>query len=104
MVYNLTNFTSEPSLFAFMNASNQITGGLFILLALGVLTVIIMVSLMRFGAGTAVSTALFVSSLVGMLLTLLGMVDVSFLPYFILPLAMAIVGVFIANRNTGGGL
>ena len=102
MTYNLTNFTAEPSLFSFMTAANQTTGGLFILMALVVLTLIITISLIRFGAGTAISTALFVTSLTGLMLTLVGMVDLTFLPYFVLPLAMAIVGVFIANRNGGG--
>lgn len=102
MTYNLTNFTTEPTLLGFMTAANQTTEGLFILLALGVLTIIIMMSLIQFGAGTAVSTALFITSLAGLFFTLVGLVSVTFLPYFILPLAMAIVGVFIANRNGGG--
>ena len=102
MTYNLTNYTTDPTLFSFVRAANQTTEGAFILLFLAALMIIITMSLIRHGAGTAISTGLFVSSLAGLLLTLVGFVDVTFLPYFVLPLAMAVVGVFIANRNGGG--
>lgn len=99
MSYNLTNFTGGTNPLTFMNAANEITGGMFYVGALISLFIIIFLATINRGFLPATATSSFSTTLAGIFLILSGGMSDTFLPYFILLLAVTVAGVYISSRR-----
>ena len=98
MTYNLSNFTAVRDPLQFLTASNELVGGLVFIGLLIALFFIITISLLREGIVIAAGMGMFVTSLAGLVLILAGVLSASFMAFFIVPLAIIIIGGFVRKQ------
>jgi len=99
MTYNLTNLTGTATPLSLMNGINEISNGQFYLGMLITLYIIIIMATIRNGSIPSFTSATFITSILGVILTLAGGINPTLLPYFIIGIGIAIGSAFIASRK-----
>lgn len=101
LTYNLTNISGSGSLTGFLGGIDGLTGGLFIILILLALFFVVLLGLINWGLFPALASSTLLTSVVGIVFILSGLLSSSYLAYFILlPAGVAIMG-FIMSRQEG---
>ena len=98
MTYNLSNFTAVTDPLEFLTAANELVGGLVYIGLLLALFMIITISLLREGIIIAAGMGMFITSLAGMILILAGVLSPTFMAFFIVPLAIIVIGGFVRKQ------
>jgi len=91
MAYNLTNLSGSTNILEVLQNADQIVDGMMSIGILIALLIIIFVMTLREGPLVAFGASTFITSIVGMLFILAGLIETSRLVWFILPLAIVIV-------------
>lgn len=99
MTYNLTNVTGGEGLYDTMVAVDQLTGNIFFFLVTIALFAILLISMLRNGFLPAVTTSGFITSVVGVLLIVSGLISDAYLVYYIIAGALAIAAAFVAGKG-----
>lgn len=99
MTYNLTNLTNSTDFLSMQVAINDITGGVLYLGLTGVLFVIILIGLLNRGLVPAVAVSSWITGIVGILLTIVGLVSDDWLAFYVVPMALAAGLLWVASRG-----
>jgi len=91
MAYNLTNLSGSTNILEVLQNADQIVDGMMSIGILIALLIIIFIMTLREGPLVAFGASTFITSIVGMLFILAGLIETSRLVWFILPLAIVIV-------------
>jgi hypothetical protein len=98
MTYNLSNFTDARDPLQMLTAANDMVGGLVFIGILIALFTIITVSLLKEGIVIAAGIGMFVTSLAGLVLILAGVLSPTFMVFFLVPLAIIVIGGFVRKQ------
>lgn len=101
-MYNLTNLTGgDPGFLNSMSVANDVTNGLFWVLISVILWIVLVTTMQKSGILPAITAASFVTSIVGMLLILTGLVSQGYLIFYIIVMASAVAAAFVAGKGEG---